>query len=199
MKTRSNGVSNVKGFYSQIKVLDQPSFRRRKYKGTIKFDIFQAFINSINVFILKGLKRLFNSLRFQNWVILFNSYFCILNKRSINPIQRLNIDIDKKFYTLLKNIYNLGYHFKLCDQFIIDFSLSTKRTIKITNENFTIFSVAANSFKMKINKPKVIEFLDEEKRKAKIHKNPSMSIQFRRENTPIISSKQLDILQRFNS
>lgn len=66
MKTRSNGVSIVKGFYSQIKVLDQPSFRRRKYEDTIKFDIFQAFINSINVFILNGLKWSFNSLRFQN-------------------------------------------------------------------------------------------------------------------------------------
>ena len=135
--------------------------------------ISKNIINNINIFMIKSLKK------------------------SKNPIKKAKVELTDFFFLYLKNKYNLDYKYKICEDFISDFNIINQRLIETSTETKAIYYIKTNTFNLKLNKKRFIYYLDKESVKKKKLINPTLSIQFIRENEQNMSQKKTDFLKQY--
>ena len=93
--------------------------------------------------------------------------------------------------------YNLNCKYKICEDFISDFYIINERLIETSTETNALYYIKKNSFKLKLNKKRFIYYFDKNSVEKKKIVNPSLSLQFVRENNQNISQKQTDFLKEY--
>ena len=148
MRTRNQGSYKL-GKYRELQT-------DKTYQCEINVHRFKSFINNINVFLLKNLRK----------------------KRNQSPINHISMDINNSFKRFLLEKYEIGHKFQLCDDFVTDMKLLTERYINIMNESKCRFFVKPNSFMIKINNKKLFKYIGKEEENLAIERNPSISVKF---------------------
>ena len=175
MKTRNNGAYHA-GYYKKKMVLKNSDLKHNSSNKSLPVKFPQEFnkiINSLNVFIIKNLKK------------------------TKNPIKRTNIEISLKFKNFLENYFDLGFKFNKMDKFLNHFGLVTERIIKVNNLNDCLFFIQRDSFEMKLNKKSYINYINKDNKYEKLLKNFSVSVKFIRDQKVILNDSQNTKLQNY--
>ena len=171
MQTRKN--NKPAGFYKMKKIdLTITSQTQKKHSKTSMPADCKYFINSLNFFLVKSLKK------------------------TRNPIIKEAFEINLKIKNFLVKNYFLNTRFKKTTNFLIDNHLISERNIHVNNFNFCSYFVQLDSFEMRLKKKGHKTYYNRDNKLCKILKNPCVIVKFIRDNKVNLLDSQREKLQQ---